>query len=188
MPDQDSPVKPPKPVNQGPNIWLQMAIALGIFVLLSGGYSLVRQYIIASPKEVPLSQIAQDINGGKIKTITVEGDAVTAKYVDATEKTSRKESENSLTQTLYNYQVAPDKLAGVSIEVKDQNGFKYWLATLLPLILPALLLFGVIWYLSRQLKGGGMQAFTFGRSMARLIRPEDQNRVTFADVAGAHEA
>src|SRR5207237_7248097 len=34
-----------------------------------------------------------------------------------------------------------------------------------------------------------MQAFTFGRSLARLISPEDgPQRVTFADVAGAREA
>jgi len=34
-----------------------------------------------------------------------------------------------------------------------------------------------------------MQAFTFGRSMARLVNPEDSvQRVTFADVAGAREA
>ena len=166
-----------------------MAIALGIFVLLSGGYSLVRQYVAQSSEEVPLSQIADDINADKIKSITVEGDTVTAKYTDGTEKTSHKEAESSLSQTLFNYGIQPTKLAAVSIEVKDQNGVKYWLATLIPIVLPALLLFGVIWYLSRQLRGGGMQAFTFGRSMARMVRPEDQNqRVTFADVAGAHEA
>ena len=34
-----------------------------------------------------------------------------------------------------------------------------------------------------------MQALTFGRSLARLIRPEDQvQRVLFSDVAGAKEA
>ena len=34
-----------------------------------------------------------------------------------------------------------------------------------------------------------MQAFTFGRSLARLVSPEDnEQRVTFADVAGAKEA
>ncbi len=177
------------PGSQGPNIWLQMAIALGIFVLLSGGYQLVRQYVIAPSQEVPLSQIADDITAGKIKSITVQGDAVTAKYQDDTSKTSHKEAEGSLTDTLKNYGIAPDKMAAVSITVQDQSGFQYWFATLVPIILPALLLFGVIWYLSRQLKGGGMQAFTFGRSMARLVRPEDTaQKVTFADVAGAAEA
>src|SRR6185436_13199964 len=52
-----------------------------------------------------------------------------------------------------------------------------------------LLLLGIMWYLSRQMRAGGMQAFTFGRSLARLVSPEDSaQRVTFADVAGAREA
>ena len=170
-------------------MWLQMGIALAIFVVLSAGYSFVRDYMVSKPEEVSLSHIAAGINAGLVSTITVEGDTVTAKYKDESTKTSHKEAESSLTETLANYGIIPEKMAGVAIEVKDQGGVKFWLMTLAPIILPALLLFGVIWYLSRQLKGGGMQAFTFGRSMARLVRPEDVNqKVTFADIAGAHEA
>jgi cell division protease FtsH len=43
--------------------------------------------------------------------------------------------------------------------------------------------------LTRQAKGSGMQAFTFGQSKARITDPNDKNnRVTFKDVAGAREA
>ncbi|HEY4517068.1 MAG TPA: ATP-dependent zinc metalloprotease FtsH [Candidatus Paceibacterota bacterium] len=181
--------KPGGKAPQGPNIWVQMAIALGIFVLLSGGYGVVRQYVESSSEEVPLSQIAEDINAAKISSITVEGDKVTAAYADGTKKTSRKETETSITQTFANYSITPEKLAAVKIEIKDQGGARFWFLTLAPILVPALLLFGVIWYLSRQLRQGGMQAFTFGRSMARLVSPEDKNqKVTFADVAGAAEA
>ena len=46
-----------------------------------------------------------------------------------------------------------------------------------------------IWFLTRQVKGAGMQAFTFGQSKARIIPPNDKKqRVTFKDVAGAKEA
>jgi cell division protease FtsH len=66
----------------------------------------------------------------------------------------------------------------------------FWAEQLIPLIIPGLIFLGLIWYLSRLLRGGGgMQAFTFGRSLARLISPEDtKQKVTFADVAGAKEA
>jgi cell division protease FtsH len=41
----------------------------------------------------------------------------------------------------------------------------------------------------RQVKGAGMQAFTFGQSKARLTDPADKSqRITFKDVAGAKEA
>jgi len=171
----------------GQNIWVQLLVAFGVFLLLSGGYSLVRQYILTEKEEVPISQITEDINAGKVASILVQGDLITATYVDEKVKTSHKEAEASLTATFSNYGITPAKLASTTIEIQDQSGPRYWFLTLAPLLIPVILLFAMIWYLSRQLRGGGMQALSFGRSMARLVRPEDQ-RVTFADVAGAKEA
>ncbi len=53
-----------------------------------------------------------------------------------------------------------------------------------------LLIIGIfVWLLTRQMKGTGMQAMSFGQSKARIILPSDKKqRVTFKDVAGAKEA
>lgn len=185
------PKKTPTPPPQAPNLWIQLSIAFAVFILLSVGYSLVREYIVKEDVIVPISQIATDINAGTISGIVVEGDKIIATYRDESTKQSRKETESSLTQTLSDYQVPADKLAAVEIKIQDQGGFRFWFLTLAPIIIPMLLLFGVIWFLSRSLRGGGggMQAFTFGKSMARLTNPEDlSQKVTFADVAGAKEA
>jgi cell division protease FtsH len=73
--------------------------------------------------------------------------------------------------------------------VKDESGFGYWLLNVLPFLLPVVLVVFFIWMLTRQVKGAGMQAFTFGQSKARITDPNDKNnRVTFKDVAGAKEA
>ena len=175
----------------GPSLWVQLAAAFGVFLVLSFGYSFVRQYISTQDELIPLSQIAQDITAGTITSLEVSGDKITAIYADKTEKTSRKESESSLVQTLSDYGLEPEKLAAVKIEIKDEGGLRFWALTLLPILVPIIFLFGVIWYLSRQLRGGGggMQAFSFGKSMARLVNPEDEvQKVTFKDVAGAKEA
>jgi cell division protease FtsH len=193
-PQSQKPRKPrggnPPPVQSGgPSIWIQLAAAFAVFLVLSTGYSLVREYMATQSEEVPLSQVAQDIDAGKVSSIVVQGDSITATYADKTVKISQKEAETSLTQTLVDYGIAPDKLAAVKVTIQDQSGLKFWAETLLPIFIPMLFILGIIWYLSRQLRGGGMQAFTFGKSMARLVNPEDQiQRVTFADVAGAKEA
>ncbi|MBI4088402.1 ATP-dependent zinc metalloprotease FtsH [Candidatus Kaiserbacteria bacterium] len=175
--------------SRGPSLWVQIAAAVVIFLLLSAGYSLVRQYITTQAEEVSLSQIAQDIEADKISAIDVSGDKLTATYADETEKVSRKEAESSLTQSLSDYGVTPEKVAAVKITIQEESGLRFWALTLLPVIVPVLFLFGLIWYLARQMRGAGMQAFTFGRSMARLTSPEDQGqKVTFKDVAGAKEA
>jgi cell division protease FtsH len=172
-----------------PGIWMQLAIAVAVFLVLSAGYTAIRQYWLDTTEEVPVSQIAADIRAGNVLELTVAGDTITAKYHDESEKTSRKETEASFTETLANYGLTPDEIATVKIDVQDQGGVRFWALTLAPLLIPVLLLLGIMWYLSRQVRGAGMQAFTFGRSMARLVSPEDEvQRVTFADVAGAREA
>ena len=161
------------------------------FLILSAGYSAVREYMSQESQTIPISQIATDIEAGKITAIVVQGDTLTATYADGTTKTSNKEDEDSLTQTLVNYGVPAEKISAVKVSIEDESGWQFWAVELLPIFSTALLIFGVIWYLSRVLRGGGggMQAFTFGRSLARMTSPDDTvQRVTFADVAGAKEA
>jgi len=190
MPNAEKPkAKAPKPKGQGPNIWMQLAIAFVVFLVLSIGYSLVREYIADDTESVPLSQIATDIAAGLVAEVEVAGDSITATYKDETKKTSRKETEASFTETLVYYNIPQERVNEVKISIRDEGGARFWFLTLAPLLVPVLLLFGIIWYLSRQMRGAGMQAFTFGRSLARLVSPEDHaQRVTFADVAGAREA
>ena len=48
----------------GPSLWMQLAIAFAVFLVLSTGYSLVREYLVNEKESVPLSQIAADITQG----------------------------------------------------------------------------------------------------------------------------
>jgi len=64
-----------------------------------------------------------------------------------------------------------------------QAGFMAILMALSPWII----LFGVMWFIMRSAQGGG-RLLAFGKSRARLVAPEPQNRVTFDDVAGVDEA
>ena len=186
---QRKPRGPIKPSSGGPSIWLQLAMAFAVFLVLSTGYSFIREYIVTERESVPISQIATDIAAGEVVSIVVEGDSLTATYADDTEKTSRKETETSLTETFANFDVPKERIDAVKIEIRDEGGVRFWFLTLAPLLVPVLLLVGIIWYLSRQMRGAGMQAFTFGRSLARLVSPEDTaQKVTFADVAGVKEA
>jgi cell division protease FtsH len=76
---------------------------------------------------------------------------------------------------------------GVQVEAKPEeepsllmNIFVSWF--------PMLLLIGVWIFFMRQMQGGGRGgAFSFGKSRARML-DENQNQVTFADVAGVDEA
>jgi cell division protease FtsH len=159
-----------------------------IFLLLMSIYTLVATGLKPKPV-VSLSQVANDIKAGQISTIKVSGNDLTLTYKDGTQKTSMKDPNDGLPQTLVPYGVTPDELSQVSLTIATQSGFVYWFLTLAPLIIPTILLAVLFWFLARQVRGTGMQAFTFGQSKARVTDPEDNSqRVTFADVAGAKEA
>ena len=159
----------------------------GILILLT----LYSYFFAGNPAvgEVTLSQLTADIKTAKVQGIVVEGDKLSVTYADGSKKTSKKEVDAALTTTFANYGLKPEELAKVTIDVKNQSGFQYWFFSLAPIILPLILIAVFIWFLSKQVRGAGMQAFTFGQSKARMIDPKDANqRVTFSDVAGAKEA
>ncbi len=140
-------------------------------------------------QDIPLSQVAQDVSAGKVAAIKVSGDRLNLTYTDGTVRTSRKDPAAALAQTLTAYGVTPTELSKTAITIEGESGWYFWLTTLAPVLLSFLFFALLFWFLSRQVKGAGMQAFSFGQSKARMTDPADTTqRVTFADVAGAREA
>jgi cell division protease FtsH len=160
-----------------------------IFLFIIASYSVIADSQ-SSKSVISVSELASDISAGLVSKVTVEGDTLDIEYVkDAVHKESKKEEGTALSQTLVNYGVPQEKLASVKIEVKSPSGFLVFLANILPFLLPVILIGAILWFMTRQARGAGMQAFSFGQSKARVTMPDDKKqRVTFSDVAGAREA
>ena len=184
--------KPPKgggTLPPGQTLLKQALLALVIFFSLVSIYSFISD-ASKSVEEISLSTLAQEISLGKVSSITVVGDNLEVTFINSeAQKVSKKEAGTALTTTLKNYDVSPEALSKVNIEVKNDQGFMYWFVSLAPVILPIAFIVFFLWFLSRQVKGAGMQAFTFGQSKARMTHPDDKSqKVTFKDVAGCREA
>src|SRR3989338_6018386 len=170
--------------NFGGNI----AGAILIFMLITAVYLAVSGDVKATP-EIPVSELAKSVSQGEVKKIVVAGETLTITYKNDEVKKSKKEAGSALTQTLFNYGVTKEALAETEIDIKDESGFMFWLLNLLPFFIPVIFILFFFWYLSRQVRGAGMQALSFGQSKARITDPNDKNnRVTFKDVAGCKEA
>jgi cell division protease FtsH len=191
---ETDPKKPPqegmkKLIPSGPGGFIgNLITTILIFVLLISVYSLI---VSNTKKEetISLTQVATDVRSGAITSITVSGNNLELIYPEGVQKNSMKDPGTGLTETLAAYGATPDQLAKVPVTIANESGFRYWFSTLAPLILPIILLGVLFLFLMRQVKGAGMQAFTFGQSKARLTDPSDSaQRVTFDDVAGAKEA
>jgi cell division protease FtsH len=174
---------------KGDSFWVNLATSVLVLLLIAGAYTYFMGEGEDAPQEIPISQLAQDIEAGKVATVVVSGEDIQATYADQSEKKTKKEPGAALTETLSNYGVSKEALTKVSIDIKRETGFQFWLVTLAPFLAPVLLLVFFVWYLSRQVRGAGVQAFSFGQSKPRVIDPNDAtSRVTFKDVAGAKEA
>ena len=172
----------------GPSFFGNLITTILIFLLLMSAYSLFTSLNQPS-NNIPLSTVAADVAAGKVDSIMVNGDSLELTYADKSTKTSQKDPSAGLPETLTTYGVTPAELAKVAITVKGESGLQFWLITLAPTVLSLLFIAFIFWFLSRQVKGAGMQAFTFGQSKARITDPKDSSqRVTFNDVAGAREA
>ena len=159
-----------------------------IFLLLISAYSLFTS-TSKEKEDISLSQVATSVKEGVITSIKVEGDNLELAYKDGTTKRAMKEPSASLPETLVSYGATPEQITAVAITIANESGFKYWFLSLAPILLPILFIGFLFWFLTRQVKGGGMQALTFGQSKARMIDPSDTSqRIMFADVAGAKEA
>lgn len=188
---KDKPNDLMKRLGFGPgNFWNNMLTAVLVLLLISAGYS----YFVEQQdktEEVALSQIANEIKAGAIKEIIVRGEKLEVTYKDEARKVAegKREPNSSVTETLVNLGVDQEALATVTIDVKNETGFGYYLSNFAPFLFPILMLLILIWFFTRSVRGAGMQALNFGMSKARVIDPADQaQKVTFKDVAGAKEA
>ncbi|MCX6755622.1 MAG: ATP-dependent zinc metalloprotease FtsH [Candidatus Nomurabacteria bacterium] len=181
-------IKKDKDGKEGGSFSKNIAGMVLIFMIITALYLVVSGNVKEIP-QVSISDLAKSVQSGEVKNIDVAGENLTISYVNGDTKEAKKEVEASLSQTLFNYGVKPEQLAKTNIEVKNESGFGYWLLNILPFALPILIIIFFFWYLSRSVKGAGMQAFSFGQSKARITDPNDKNnKVTFKDVAGNKEA
>jgi len=138
---------------------------------------------------IAISELVMKVNDGAIREMTVRGDEVSAIGTDEARFTAKKEPSISVFETLVNAGADKEKVSAIKIEVKDPSGAAVFLSSIIPVILPFLLVLGLFWFMYRQAKQGSMQAFSFGKSRAKLagMNPSDKD-ITFKDVAGLLEA
>lgn len=177
------------PVGPG-NFWNNMLTTVLALVLVVALFSYLSENQ-TEPEELTISEVVSQVKAGEVDEIVVSGNQLEVTYNDETRTPgqARRESENSVTESLRNFGVTDEELNAVSIDVQQESGFGYWAGQLAPFIFPLLFLGIIIWFILRSMKGTGMQALNFGNSKARMIDPNDTSqKVTFSDVAGAKEA
>ncbi len=139
-------------------------------------------------KDVPLSQVIADAQGGNISKVEVQGDDLTVYLKGQQEPVhSRKESATSFEQILRDNNIPVGTGANaVQITVKGPSQFGNIFGLMLN-FLPLIIFGAILIFMMRQAGGANNQAMSFGKSRARMFAGQKPT-VTFLDVAGQEEA
>ncbi len=134
----------------------------------------------AKTSEVAYSQFIQDVDRGRVKSVTISGERISGTYTDSsTGFTTYAPYDPELVKRL--------KAQNVEINAKPVADSRNTFMGMLINWLPLLLIVGVWIFIMRQMQSGQGKAMGFGKSKAKLLT-EAHGRVTFEDVAGVDEA
>ena len=132
-----------------------------------------------SQSDVIFSEFMDQVEGGKVSEVTIQGDRVNGKYLDGSFfQTMTPSKDQDLVRILR------DKGVRIVVVPPEQTS---WYMNILISWFPMILLLGIWIFFMRQMQAGGGKALSFGKSKARLMN-EDKNKITFKDVAGVDEA
>lgn len=158
------------------NIWRSIAVYAILALLLWGFWQLL--FGSSDIQQIPYDSLKTMIRDGKVQSLELGETEIAGTLKDGSKFT-----------TLWQVGADPEL-----IPLLEQNTVSYsfpppssnWLPIVLTYLLPLLLLVGFWFFIIRQSQAGGNQAFSFGKSKARLFL-DDRPRVTFNDVAGVEE-
>ena len=163
-------------------------IILTILLVMSGIMALVESSL-QKPEPIALSEVVRRINANEVKEIKIEDNTIHLVTTDDKKFVTKKEAEVSAFETLINLGADKTKLSTINSNVGERSGVNAFLTSLIPIALPFIFLWLIFMLMFRQAQKGSMQAFSFGKSKARLANSAGGRKpITFDDVAGLIEA
>ena len=152
-------------------IWLSVVL---IMILL---FNLFNQPRLKTRK-YNFSQFKLAVDNGEVQEVIIQGNNILGKLTDGTEFKTYSIKDPELIREMV------DK--GVSVDIQPDEQSSWWMQVFISWF-PMLLLIAVWIFFMRQVQGGGGKAMSFGKSKAKLLS-ENQQKITFEDVAGIDEA
>jgi cell division protease FtsH len=164
-------------VNQ--QFYKNMALWVVILVMILVLVTMLRQTQTETPP-LPYSEFLAKIETGEIESVEIEeGGNITGEFINGG-------SFTTFSPVIDGELLAHLKTQNVKIEARPKEEGSFWRQILI-MWFPLVLFIGLWLFFIRQMQSGGGKAMSFGKSKARLLT-ENQNRVTFEDVAGIEES
>jgi len=130
------------------------------------------------PPEKTFSEFLAMIEAGQVQSIVIEENHIRGESSDGDFTTYAPALDPEFVNGLHG--------RGIDVKAQPKPEAGFWRQVLI-MWFPLLLFIGLWIFFIRQMQAGGGKAMSFGKSRARLLT-ENQNPVTFEDVAGVEES
>lgn len=150
-------------------------------------FALFTNMLKDNSSEISYDKFIDMVDKDQVKEVTIQSNTLTivpkkqnSKYEDMSYYTTKTEDSTALTKRLEG--------KGIKFETDPPDVFGEFIAMILSVVLPTLLLFGLLMFSMRRMnKGGGIMGMGVGKSKAKAY-VQKETGVTFKDVAGQDEA
>ena len=186
--DQDGKRPDNKDPRQGSGKNHQSILAFLICLLVTlVCFALFTNMLKDNSSEISYDKFIDMVDKDQVKEVTIQSSTLTivpkkqnSKYEDESYYTTKTEDSTALTKRLEG--------KGIKFETDPPDVFGEFVAMILSVVLPTLLLFGLLMFSMRRMnKGGGIMGMGVGKSKAKAY-VQKETGVTFKDVAGQDEA
>ena len=186
--DQDGKQPDNKDPKQGSGKNHQSILAFLICLLVTlVCFALFTNMLKDNSSEISYDKFIDMVDTDQVKEVTIQSSTLTivpkkqnSKYEDESYYTTKTEDSTALTKRLEG--------KGIKFETDPPDVFGEFVAMILSVVLPTLLLFGLLMFSMRRMnKGGGIMGMGVGKSKAKAY-VQKETGVTFKDVAGQDEA
>ena len=130
------------------NLYKNIFWAITTLIIISFVFSLLLESQV-TPRQMSLNELVTKVNAGQVSQIKVNGEDLSIKLSDNTPATAKKETEAGITETLKNLGADAAALQKVQISVEGQSGWQFWESSLIPTVLPILLIGFFFWFMFR---------------------------------------
>ena len=186
--DQDGKRPDNKDPRQGSGKNHQSILAFLICLLVTlVCFALFSNMLKDNSSEISYDKFIDMVDKDQVKEVTIQSSTLTivpkkknSKYEDMSYYTTKTEDSTALTKRLEG--------KGIKFETDPPDVFGEFVAMILSVVLPTLLLFGLLMFSMRRMnKGGGIMGMGVGKSKAKAY-VQQETGVSFKDVAGQDEA
>jgi cell division protease FtsH len=168
------------------NLIKNFFIFFTVFLLIAAFFSLLSSG--QKNQAAGLDVLVRRLNNQEVERIAIAGNEMTVTLKSGQSETVKKETGETFSQIVKNFNLDPAKVAAVKVEVKENEGWNYWLGAILPFLIPFLLISVFIYFMLRSVQGANSRALMFGQSQPKEVGREHKDKVTFKEVAGVKEA